>query len=179
MTIESELLPGAFVIRPTEFADSRGFFIKTYQKEAFDTLGISFTPTEEFYSSSHSRVVRGMHFQRPPYDHSKLVYCIRGRVRDVLLDLRRNSPVYGRATSIELSLENRRQLFIPTGIAHGFLSLADESVMVYKTNISYAPAHDSGIRWDSFGFEWGVDCPIVSKRDLSFQSFQEFITPFQ
>ena len=95
-----------------------------------------------------------MHFQLPPHDHDKLVYCIRGRVMDVLLDLRKSSPTYGRSFGNEISANNHLMLYIPKGVAHGFLSLEDDSVLVYKTTTIHFPSHDAGVRWDSFGYTW-------------------------
>lgn len=179
MTILAEPLPGVRLIKPKVFEDARGDFVKTFHCGLFRDLGIDFTPVEEFYSTSRKNVLRGMHFQLPPHDHSKLVYCIRGRVLDVLVDLRPGSPGYGCFASAELSRENRSQFYIPSGIAHGFLALEDDSVMVYKTTTVHAPSHDAGIRWDSFGFDWGVDSPICSPRDLAFPSMADFVSPFQ
>jgi dTDP-4-dehydrorhamnose 3,5-epimerase len=164
---------------PKVFTDNRGDFVKTYQAEAFSELGISFTPVEEFFSTSHKGVLRGMHFQLPPHEHDKLVYCVRGRVLDVLLDLRKDSPTYGKSVSAELSRENHHQLYIPRGVAHGFLSMEDESVLVYKTTTVHAPSYDTGIRWDSFGFQWPEGGNfIISTRDQQFPHQQAFNSPF-
>ncbi len=179
MTVVSQPFPGTFVLQPKVFEDARGDFVKTYHAGLFRELGIAFTPAEEFFSTSKRDVVRGMHFQLPPHDHAKLVYCVRGRVRDVLLDLRTASPNYGQAVAIELSRENHKQIYIPAGVAHGFLSLEDDSVMVYKTSTVHAPSHDAGIRWDSFGFCWGIDNPpIISGRDSTFPGLGDFHSPF-
>ena len=119
-----------------------------------------------------------MHFQLPPHDHAKLVYCVCGRVLDVLLDLRKASPTFGQTASAELSRANSHVFYIPAGIAHGFLSLEDESVMVYKTTTVHQPDHDAGIRWDSFGFDCGSATPIISVRDTALPRLQEFVSPF-
>ena len=160
------------------FSDQRGAFIKTYHEEAWHEAGINFTMKEEYYSTSRQGVLRGMHFQSPPEDHAKMVFCPRGRVLDVLLDLRRNSPTYGQSASMELSAENRMILIIPTGIAHGFLSKEDQSIMVYKTSSMHSHTHDAGIRWDSFGFGWGQDISVISERDAAFPALADFSTPF-
>lgn len=178
MIIQAEPLPGTLLLKPKVFEDHRGDFVKTFQDEAFRELGIQFRATEEFFSTSRKGVLRGMHFQVPPRDHAKLVYCVRGRVLDVLLDLRKSSPSYGRSIGIELSRGNHLQFLIPAGLAHGFLALDDDSVMIYKTTASHSPAHDAGVRWDSFGFDWGSDRPITSSRDDSFPAFREFVSPF-
>ncbi len=178
MTSLSQPFPGTHLLLPKVFVDARGDFVKTFHAGAFAELGIDFRPVEEFFSTSHKNVLRGMHFQLPPHDHAKLVYCVRGSVLDVLLDLRKSSPTYGRVASAELSRENHHQFFIPSGVAHGFLALEDDSVMVYKTSTVHAPAHDAGIHWQSIGFDWGVTVPIVSPRDQAFPTFSAFNNPF-
>lgn len=152
--------------------------MKTYHEGAFNELGIAFRPVEEFFSTSKKNVIRGMHFQLPPDDHAKLVYCIRGSVMDVLVDLRKNSPTYGQTASAVLSLENHHQYYIPSGVAHGFAALEDDSVMVYKTTTVHSPESDAGIRWDSFGFDWRVSNPIISDRDKAFPALMAFNSPF-
>jgi dTDP-4-dehydrorhamnose 3,5-epimerase len=152
--------------------------VKTYHASTFANLGFRFQPAEEFYSVSRKNVLRGMHFHMPPYDHEKLVYCISGRVLDVLLDLRLDSATFGRYTSAELSAENRLQYLIPKGIAHGFYTLSENSIMIYKTSTLHVPSHDSGILWNSFGFNWGFETPIVSERDAKLPAMDKFISPF-
>lgn len=169
---------GVHLIEPRVFTDARGEFVKTYHRDLFRELGIDFTPAEEFFSTSHRGVLRGLHFQLPPHDHAKLVYCLAGAVKDVLVDLRRASPQFGRAFDTELSEGNRRLLFIPPGVAHGFLALEEGSVMAYATSTVHAPSHDAGIRWDSIGFEWGIDVPVISPRDAAFPALAEFVSPF-
>ncbi|MGD1089574.1 MAG: dTDP-4-dehydrorhamnose 3,5-epimerase [Verrucomicrobiota bacterium] len=176
--IHSEPLPGARVIEPRVFEDGRGNFVKTFHQSDFAALGMNFQPREEYFSTSRRGVVRGMHFQLPPHDHEKLVYCIRGAVLDVVLDLRKTSSSHGQSASVELSAANHCLFFVPRGVAHGFLSLHDDTIMIYKTSTVHAPAHDSGIRWDSFGFSWPVKTPILSDRDRSFPPLADFISPF-
>jgi dTDP-4-dehydrorhamnose 3,5-epimerase/CDP-3, 6-dideoxy-D-glycero-D-glycero-4-hexulose-5-epimerase len=177
-TIHSQPLPGTFVLEPRLFEDNRGDFVKTYHKNLFLDFRIDFTPTEEFFSTSHKDVLRGMHFQLPPHAHSKLVYCIRGAVLDVIVDLRKESPSYGKHVAIELSEENHLLFFIPKGFGHGFLSLEDNSVMVYKTDHAYVPESDTGIRYDSFGYDWPAKDPLISERDLNFETLKGFPSPF-
>ena len=119
-----------------------------------------------------------MHFQTPPYDHIKLVYVPYGSITDVVLDIRKESITYGKYLSIELSANNGKILIIPKGLAHGFKSLEDNTNVTYMQTTSYAPSNDSGIRFDSFGFDWGLDNPLTSHRDLSFPTLKEFDTPF-
>jgi dTDP-4-dehydrorhamnose 3,5-epimerase len=173
LKLVDELLPGALLLEPDRFADQRGAFVKTYHKEIWARLGLDFEMREEYYSTSHAGVIRGMHFQTPPHAHDKVVYCLSGRVHDVLLDLRPGAN-FGRAVQTELSAENRRILFIPAGIAHGFQAREDNSLLVYKTSTVHAPESDRGIRWDSFGFDWANDNPVMSARDTGQPTLAEF-----
>ena len=171
-------LPGLQLIRPPIFRDGRGSFVKTFHRDLFRERGLDFEPREEFFSTSAKGVLRGMHFQLPPAAHAKLVYCIAGSVLDVVLDLRKNSPSFGRSCARELSAANREMFFIPAGFAHGFLALADGATMVYQTSSVHSPAHDAGVRWDSFGFDWPVTNPVLSARDTKFPAFCDFASPF-
>lgn len=170
--------PGLLVLQPRVFTDHRGLFVKTFHAGDFRDLGMAFEPREEFYSTSARNVLRGMHFQAPPAAHAKLVYCLRGRVLDAVLDLRRGSPRYGRSFGIELNATQRDLLFIPVGFAHGFLSLEDDSLMVYKTGAEHSPSLDKGIAWDSFGFKWPASAPVMSARDRGFPAWADFSSPF-
>lgn len=198
MTLISEPLPGVKILRPFVFEDARGNFVKPFHEDQFAAHGIALTVREEFFSTSAAGVLRGMHFQLPPHAHQKLVYCITGRVLDVLLDLRRDSPTYGQSTGFELSAANRHLVHIPVGFAHGFLALEDNSCLVYKTDAVHAPSHDAGIRWDSFGFQWPLSAvaqpasrnqalgarnqeppiPTISPRDLTHPVVADFASPF-
>lgn len=177
MEIVKELLPGCRVIRPPRSEDQRGAFVKTYHEGLFKTLGVTMEIREEFFSVSRKDVLRGMHFQLPPHDHDKLVYCTAGAVLDVLLDLRRGAG-YGRVASVELSADNAHIVYIPKGIAHGFLALSDDALMLYKTSTVHAPDADAGIRWDSFGFDWPPGNPVISARDQQHPMFADFDSPF-
>lgn len=177
-----ELIPtsleAVFQIRPFFMEDERGTFIKTFHAERFAELGLPTIWREEYYSSSRKGVIRGMHFQTPPHDHEKLVYCMLGRVLDVVVDLRKDSQTYGRHLAIELDAERGHGLMIPKGMAHGFLALTDDVLMAYKVTTEYAPANDAGIRWDSLGLDWGIEKPIVSERDRAHPPFSDFKSPF-
>lgn len=177
-----ELIPtslsGCLEIRPFYVQDERGAFVKTFHAERFAEAGLPVDWREEFYSSSRKGVIRGMHFQTPPHDHEKLVYCVQGRVLDVVVDLRRLSPTYGRHAAVELHAAKGNGLFIPKGIAHGFLALTDDVLMTYKVTSVHAPAHDAGIHWNSFGLDWGVEDPIVSVRDRAHPPLGEFVSPW-
>ena len=177
-----ELIPtnldGCFQVRPFFARDDRGTFVKTFHVERFAELGLPVHWREEYYSTSHKGVIRGMHFQTPPHDHEKLVYSQLGRVLDVVVDLRKASPTYGQHMAVELDAARGDGLIIPKGMAHGFLALTEDVLMAYKVTSVYAPEHDEGIRWDSFGLDWGVDQPIVSDRDRAHPTFADFDSPF-
>lgn len=175
----SELdIPGCFIIESKKFQDNRGSFVKTFHKEIYKEQKLIFDFAEEFYSISHKNVVRGMHFQTPPEDHDKIIYCPVGAVNDVFVDIRKSSKTYGQFKQIELTEDNGHILFLPKGIAHGFVSLVDNTVMVYKTSTTHSPGNDSGIRWDSFGYDWKVENPILSERDLKFVALSDLDSPF-
>jgi dTDP-4-dehydrorhamnose 3,5-epimerase len=180
MELIAEPLPDVKILCPFVFDDARGCFVKTFHEGQLAALGIVLAVREEFFSISSANVLRGMHFQRPPNAHQKLVYCIQGRVLDVLLDLRKDSPTFGQSCAFELSAANRHVAYIPVGLAHGFLSSEDGSCLVYKTDVVYAPESDAGIKWDSFGFDWrlGGATPEVSERDSKHPALSEFESPF-
>ena len=171
-------LPGLKLLRPKIFQDARGSFVKTFHRDFFREHGMDFEPREEFFSTSAKNVLRGMHFQMPPAAHAKLVYCIAGRALDVALDIRKNSPAFGRCHARELNDRNREILFIPVGLAHGFLALEDNTTMVYQASTVHSPALDTGIVWNSFGFDWPVVAPVLSDRDQKFPTLREFQSPF-
>lgn len=180
MELVSEPLPGVKVLRPFVFEDGRGCFVKPFHEGQLAQHGIAMVVREEFFSVSAAGVLRGMHFQVPPHAHQKLVYCVSGRVLDVVLDLRKGAPTYGQSAAFELSGTNRHVVHIPVGFAHGFLSLEEDSCLVYKTDAVHAPESDGGVMWDSFGFDWplgGLE-PVISPRDLSHPLFRSFASPF-
>lgn len=177
MIVLKELLPGCFLLRPKRVDDRRGSFVKTYHEGMCRALGVQLDIREEFYSVSRKDVIRGMHFQLPPHEHNKLVYCSHGAVRDVLLDLRKG-PGYGGVASAEISAENAHLVFIPKGVAHGFVALTDEALMLYKTSTVHSPESDCGILWDSFKFDWRCALPILSERDANHLPLAKFVSPF-
>jgi dTDP-4-dehydrorhamnose 3,5-epimerase/CDP-3, 6-dideoxy-D-glycero-D-glycero-4-hexulose-5-epimerase len=133
---------------------------------------------ENYYSISGKNVIRGMHFQIPPFEHVKVVYLNQGKIFDVVLDLRKDSTTFGQYYSIIISFDNPIMIYIPVGCAHGFLSLEDNSIVSYLQTSSYNKESDTGIRWDSFGMNWNAIDPIISERDKSFQRFDDFQSPF-
>ncbi|MDZ7821134.1 MAG: dTDP-4-dehydrorhamnose 3,5-epimerase family protein [Candidatus Marinimicrobia bacterium] len=179
MKIVKSLLHDVKCIEMPRFEDRRGSFTKIFEAKHYADLGVALDIREMYYSVSARHVIRGMHFQVPPAEHSKYVFVLRGAVRDVVLDLRKGSPVYGKAADVVLSAGNRLALFIPPGFAHGFLSLEDHTVMQYAVSGEYDPAHDRGILWNSFGYDWGVDEPVISERDRGLHTFDKFESPFR
>ncbi len=178
MTFEETRIPGCVLVRPRSLADDRGRFTKTMHVGEFEAAGLRTDWREEFFTRSRRNVVRGLHFQTPPADHAKLVYCLVGDVLDLVVDLRRGSPSEGQLVSVRLDQENGAGLYIPSGCAHGFLSFYDESLMLYKVTSEHAPDQDAGIAWNSIDFDWPVVDPIVSERDRRHPPLADFVSPF-
>jgi dTDP-4-dehydrorhamnose 3,5-epimerase len=175
-------IEGLVIIEPTVFGDNRGYFLESYNKKKFEeAIGkVSFVQDNE--SKSSKGVLRGLHFQKPPYAQAKLVRCIEGKVLDVAVDIREGSETYGEHITVELSGENKKQVFIPRGFAHGFLVLSNTAIVSYKVDNNYAPAHDAGIRWNdpTLNIQWRVNERevLVSEKDVKLPFFSEFETPF-
>lgn len=166
MKITETSLSGIFEIESKRFIDERGVFVKTFHDELFSDSGLDVDFKETFYSTSKRNVIRGMHFQTPPHDHSKLVYVCNGSILDVVVDIRKNSPTFGEFYKTYLSEENAKSLYISKGFAHGFLVISDSATVIYQTTTVYSPESDSGILWNSFGYDWeGVESPVLSERD--------------
>ena len=178
MKFKETEIQGLFEIELFHAKDERGSFTKTFHKSTFDKQGLDSSFDESFFSTNNRGVIRGMHFQNPPYDHSKIVYSASGRIMDVILDIRSASPSYGRYVQIEISSDNHKGIYMPKGVAHGFCCLT-EATMIYLTSTEYNAEHESGIKWNSFGFDWPVDSPIISERDQEFVSLSEFKSPFK
>jgi len=179
LTIKKSKIRGCYELLPEVHVDARGAFIKTYHKEIFERYHLKTDFSEEYYSISRKGVLRGMHFQIPPHDHVKVVYCVFGEVMDVIVDIRANSPTYGQFDMFTLNAEDRNMLYIPEGLAHGFYVVSDKAVLMYKVTTVYSPEHDTGILWNSVGIPWMDNHPLVSERDNKFQRFEGFVSPFQ
>lgn len=172
-------LPGCFLVEFPNFRDHRGLFVKSFQRSAFEERGLECNFTESFYTESGENVLRGMHFQVPPADHAKLVYCMSGSIWDVALDLRIGSPTFGEHEGYDLSAEYNNAVYLPRGIAHGFFVRSAPAVVVYHVTSEHTPEHDKGIRWDSFGAKWPQSAPVISLRDESLIPFAQFESPFR
>lgn len=177
MKLIETVIEGVFIIENFKFYDDRGGFIKIFNDGIFNKYNIKFNIKEIYYSISQKNVIRGMHFQLPPFEHAKLIYITSGEILDVILDIRKGSKTFGKTVSIKL-IEHKNAIFIPVGCAHGFKSLKDNSVVVYNQTSCYSQEHDSGILWNSFGFDWQLDNPIISERDKMFVNFNDFNSPF-
>lgn len=171
--IQTEL-EGVFIIENFHAADHRGSFTKTFHQDTFEKYGLCTDFRESYYSVSQKNVIRGMHFQLPPHDHEKLVYVAKGQVLDVIFDMRKDSATFGQSISVVLNDDNSRSVYIPKGLAHGFKSIVDNSIMVYSVASVYKSEADCGIRYDSIGFDWDAQEPVVSDRDRSLSTFDEF-----
>ncbi len=169
--------PDVILVKPTIFKDQRGFFIETYKKTDFKNAGIDTDFVQDNYSKSGYGVLRGLHFQREPYAQAKLVICIKGKVFDVAVDLRKNSSYFGRYVSAELSGENKHMLFIPRGFAHGFLVLSEEAEVMYRVDNVYSSGHESGLIWNDnkINIKWPKDNPLLSQKDKELPSLNELI----
>lgn len=176
--VEELLFPEVKRISLFSSNDIRGNFTKIFNDKYFQTSGLSCEFKECFISVSHKNVIRGLHFQAPPFDHIKLVSVLSGSVRDVVVDLRKGSPNYGKYVVVELNSDLKQALYIPSGFAHGFLSLEDNTSMMYMVTEGYHPESDCGIRWDSIAYIWGVKNPIISERDKGFVELKDFESPF-
>ena len=180
MKINKTFIENLLIIEPQLFKDDRGFFYESYNKNNLDkVINIVFVQDNE--SKSDKGVIRGLHFQAPPFEQTKLVRCISGNILDVAVDLRTNSKTYGKSFSLELSSENNKQLFIPKGFAHGFQVLSKIALVNYKVDEYYNPDSDSGIIWNDkdLSIDWSLDLkPILSAKDLNLISFKELKSPF-
>lgn len=171
-------IPDCYEIRPAVLTDERGSFIKTFHRDIFIANGLFHDFAEEYYTKSHKGVLRGLHFQVPPMEHFKMVYCASGEVFDAIIDIRKGSPAYGRFETVRLNAETGNILHLAPGIAHGFYVPDGEAVMIYKVSTMYSAGHDSGILWSSIDIPWPDKNPVISQRDRSFKSLAEFQSPF-
>ena len=180
MKVNKTFIEDLLIIEPQLFKDDRGFFYESYNKNNLDkVVNVIFVQDNE--SKSNKGVIRGLHFQKPPYAQTKLIRCISGSILDVAVDLRKNSKTYGKSFSVELSSENNKQLFVPKGFAHGFQVISDEAIVNYKVDNFYNPKSDSGIIWNDkdLSIDWNLDIkPVISLKDLKLISFKELKSPF-
>ena len=167
---------GCFELQPTVFKDDRGHLIKTFHEDVYRSLNLETNFTEEYYSCSKQHVLRGLHFQLPPDDHIKCVTCISGKIFDVVVDLRIESPTFRKHFCIELDAEKGNMLYIPKGLAHGFCVLSKNAIFLNRTSTVYSPGKDTGIHWNSCGINWPIQNPIVSEKDKDSISMDAFLS---
>lgn len=183
MEITQTDLPGVLILTPRRFADARGFFSESWNQRVMEEAGIEITFVQDNHSLSRDvGTVRGLHFQSPPHAQAKLVRCGRGALYDVAVDVRRGSPSYGEWVGVELSADNGRQLLIPAGFLHGFVTRGPDTEVIYKCSDFYAPECDGAVRFDDpdLGIDWGIEASaaVLSDKDRAAQSFAAFDTPF-
>ena len=181
MQIETTPLPGVLLLTPARHGDARGFFSESWNRKTLADAGVVLP---EFVQDNHSMsaqtgTVRGLHYQAPPFAQGKLVRCGRGSLYDVVVDARRGSATYGRWVSVELSFANARQIWVPPGFLHGFVTREDDTEICYKCTAHYDRASEGGVRWDSLGIDWGVPDPILSDKDRAAPAFADWQSPFE
>ena len=166
--ITTTALPGVLIINYFSQSDQRGKFLKIFDSEFFKKNSIEFIPKETYLTHSSKGVIRGMHFQRPPFALNKLVTCIRGSILDVVVDVNPQSSHYNKPFAINLSDNKNQSLLVPKGYAHGFLTLADNNTVLYQTDEIYDASSDAGVLWSSLDFDWPINDPTLSERDTNF-----------
>ncbi|MFN8116813.1 MAG: dTDP-4-dehydrorhamnose 3,5-epimerase [Bacteroidia bacterium] len=168
------------IIKPKVFADARGYFFESYNEAVFRQNGVDVAFVQDNQSLSNYGVLRGLHFQAPPFDQGKLVRVITGAVLDVAVDIRKNSPTYGKHIAVELTEENKTMFYIPSGFAHGFLTLRDNTIFSYKCSNLYNKASEGCVLWNDsdLNINWNIENPILSEKDIIGTPFKDFISPF-
>ena len=166
MILTETSLPGVLIVEPRVIADSRGWFMETYSKTKTPQIDCEFVQDNHSYSTQKG-VLRGIHFQYPPMEQAKLIRCTRGAIMDYVVDLRYGSETYKRWISVELTAQNKRQLFVPKGFGHAYITLADDTEVQYKADNYYSPEHDGVVLWSDsdIGIVWAIDDPILSDKD--------------
>lgn len=182
MKVIMTAIEGIVIIEPKVFKDARGYFFESFSQCEFEEKVRKINFVQDNESMSFYGVMRGLHFQRPPFTQSKLVRCVKGKVLDVAVDIRKGSSTYGQHVAVELSEDNHRQFFVPRGFAHGFVVLSETAVFQYKCDNFYAPQADGGIsiKDDSLGIDWQIpiDKALLSEKDTIYKSLKNFESPF-
>jgi len=175
--VETEF-KGLYLIKTHFIKDERGIFNKVYNLDLYKNFNLNTNFEEFFYSESQKDVIRGMHFQIPPYAHEKLIFVVKGCITDVVLDIRKNSKSFGKFFEITMDSNEGIALYISKGYAHGFKSLTNDTIICYLTTRVYNSNYDAGIKFDSFGYDWNIKEPIISEKDRNLVSFDRFESPF-
>lgn len=175
-------IEGVVIIEPRIFTDARGYFFESFSQKEFDEKVRPIRFVQDNESKSSYGVMRGLHFQQPPFSQSKLVRCVKGRVLDVAVDIRKGSPTYGQHVAVELTEDNHRQFFVPRGFAHGFAVFSETAIFQYKCDNFYAPEADGGIsiKDESLGIDWQIpmENAILSEKDIKHICLEDFVSPF-
>lgn len=182
MQIDTTALPDVLILTPRRFGDARGWFMESWNARRMAEAGLDLPWVQDNHSFSAAKgTLRGLHFQSPPRAQDKLVRCTRGAILDVAVDIRDGSPTYGKWVAVELSADNGRQLFVPKGFLHGFVTLMDDTEVQYKCTDLYAPENDGAVRWDdpALGIDWGVTAPVLSDKDARAPLLADIGTPFR
>lgn len=180
MDVIKIFMDGPLVLQPKVFYDERGYFYESYNADAFKNAGIPDVFVQDNQSLSQKGALRGLHFQDPPYAQGKLVRVIKGAVYDVIVDVRKDSPTYGKHYGIELTEENFTMFWVPPGFAHGFVTLKDNTIFTYKCTNVYNKASEGGLLWSdpALGIDWNIESPIVSDKDKVLPNFENLVSPF-
>jgi dTDP-4-dehydrorhamnose 3,5-epimerase len=182
MQIEPTDLPDVVILTPRRFGDARGWFMETWNAARMAEAGLDLPWVQDNHSFSAAKgTLRGLHYQSPPRAQDKLVRCSRGAILDVAVDIRTGSPHYGKWVGVELSAENGRQLLVPKGFLHGFVTLTEDCEVQYKCTDFYSPEHDGAVRWDdpSIGVDWGIITPVLSDKDAKAPLLTDIVPPFR
>lgn len=171
-------IPGCYKLVMAAFEDARGKFVKTFHQGTFQQHHLETNFAETYYSFSYQNILRGLHFQIPPYEHTKLVHCIQGEIIDAVVDLRVDSPTFGKYETFELTEKEPCLIYIPAGLAHGFYISSPTATVLYQVSTVYAPNYERGISWDSIGIPWPSSNPLLSDKDRKLPPFDEFESPF-
>ena len=180
MNIIKTPIENLLVLEPKVFEDKRGYFFESFNKKKLEDIGIKESFVQDNQSLSNKNVLRGLHFQAPPFAQGKLVRVIKGSVLDIAVDIRKESATYGKYFSVILSEQNKKMFWIPPGFAHGFLTLEDQTIFSYKCSGDYNPSSEGSLLWNDpqLNIEWNIDEPIVSAKDQEAQAFTSFKSPF-
>ncbi|MGM0613127.1 MAG: dTDP-4-dehydrorhamnose 3,5-epimerase [Bacteroidota bacterium] len=181
MKIHKTDIPDLFIVEPVVFKDERGYFFEAHNQKKLREAGLDLTFVQDNESKSQKGVLRGLHFQKPPFAQGKLVRVIKGRVLDVAVDIRKGSPTFGKYHAVEISEENKRMFWIPPGFAHGFATLEDETIFFYKCTDYYNKESEGSILWNDpdLNIDWQLENPVLSEKDQSSPRFADFDSPFK
>lgn len=173
-------IPDVLLIKPAVYRDERGYFFESFHTKRYREAGIPYDFVQDNESKSQKNVLRGLHLQKPPYTQGKLIRVIKGSVFDVVVDVRKNSPHYGRWVSTILTEDNKFMFWVPPGFAHGFLTLSDETIFYYKCTEFYNKESEMSIRWNDpvLAIDWGIEAPVLSGKDREAPLFADFVSPF-